>query len=185
MNNPQTSIYEEITERIITALEDGVNPWAKPWQAANSETFRNALTNRSYRGMTVLLLNLMALFRGHVDPRWLTYRNAEQLAGHVCKGEKGASIVFWKFLPARGCDGDAEADAFTDDEQQRRLIPLARIYAVFNAELDELELRAEQLRRKGSDFYTAREKKRMHYEADMMSKNRMGNYTAMLERRGK
>ena len=38
MNNPQTSIYEEITERIITALEDGVNPWAKPWQAAK---FRN------------------------------------------------------------------------------------------------------------------------------------------------
>jgi len=52
-----------------------------------------------------------------------------------------------------------------------------------SAELDELELRAEQLRHKGSDFYTVREKKRMHYEADMMSKNRMGNYAAMRERR--
>ncbi len=134
MNNPQTSIYQEITGRIITALENGVNPWAKPWQAAHCGPFRNALTNRPYRGMNVLLLNLMALSRGHVDPRWLTYRNAEQLGGHVRKGEKGASIVFWKFLPARDRDGEAEADAFTDDEQQRRLIPLARIYTVFNAE---------------------------------------------------
>jgi antirestriction protein ArdC len=108
MNNPKTSIYEEITEKIITALEDGVNPWAKPWQAVHYGPFRNALTNRPYRGMNVLLLNLMALSRGHVDPRWLTYRNAEQLGGHVRKGEKGAAIVFWKFLPARDRDGDAE-----------------------------------------------------------------------------
>jgi hypothetical protein len=48
-----------------------------------------------------------------------------------------------------------------------------------NTELDELELRAEQLRRKGNDSYTAREKKRMHYEADMMSKNRMVQYSSM------
>ena len=52
-------------------------------------------------------VNLVALARGHADPRWLTYRNAEQLGGHVRKGEKGASIVFWKFLPARDRDGDA------------------------------------------------------------------------------
>jgi antirestriction protein ArdC len=93
--------------------------------------------------MNVLLLNLMALSRGHVDPRWLTYRNAEQLGGHVRKGEKGAAIIFWKFLPARDRDSEAEADteAFTDDDQQRRLIPLARVYTVFNAEqCEELAL---------------------------------------------
>jgi antirestriction protein ArdC len=121
---------------IVALPEDGVNPWAKPWQAAHCGPFSNALTNRPYRGMNVLLLNLMALSRGHVDPRWLTYRNAEQLGGHVRKGEKGAAIIFWKFLPARDRDGEAEADteAFTDDDQQHRLIPVARVYTVFNAE---------------------------------------------------
>jgi hypothetical protein len=84
--------------------------------------------------MNVLLLNLVALARGHVDPRWLTYRNAEQLGGHVRKGEKGASIVFWKFLPTRDRGGDPEPDALTDDEQERKLIPFARSYTVFNVE---------------------------------------------------
>ena len=31
MNDQKISIYEEITAKIITALEDGVNPWSKPW----------------------------------------------------------------------------------------------------------------------------------------------------------
>ena len=106
MNSQKISIYEEITAKIITALEDGVNPWAKPWQSVHYGPFRNALTNRPYRGMNVLLLNLVALARGHVDPRWLTYRNTEQLGGHVRKGEKGATIVFWKFLPTRDRGGD-------------------------------------------------------------------------------
>ena len=97
MQPDKPSIYEQITGKIVTALENGVNPWAKPWHTVHYGPFRNALTSRPYRGMNVLLLNLVALSRGHVDPRWLTFHNAEQLGGHVRKGEKGAAIVFWKF----------------------------------------------------------------------------------------
>ena len=50
------------------------------------------------------------------------------------KGEKGAAIIFWKFLPARDRDGDAAPDALSDDEQERKLIPFARCYTVFNVE---------------------------------------------------
>jgi hypothetical protein len=50
------------------------------------------------------------------------------------KGEKGAAIIFWKFLPARDRDGDAEPDAPFDDEQERKLIPFARSDTVFNVE---------------------------------------------------
>jgi len=133
MNNQKLSIYEEITGKIINALEDGVNPWAKPWQSVHYVPFRNSLTNRPYRGMNVLMLNLLALARGH-DPRWLTFRNAEQLGGHVRKGEKGASVVFWKFLPAQGPGRRCGAQCLTDDEQERKLIPFARSYTVFNVE---------------------------------------------------
>ena len=134
MTPDKPSIYEQITDKIVTALENGVNPWAKPWHTVHSGPFRNALTNRPYRGMNVLLLNLVALSRGHVDPRWLTFRNAEQLGGHVRKGEKGAAIVFWKFLPARNRDGETQPDAASDDEQERKQVPFARSYTVFNVE---------------------------------------------------
>ena len=155
MQPDKPSIYEQITGKIVTALENGVNPWARPWHTVHSGPFRNALTNRPYRGMNVLLLNLVALSRGHVDPRWLTFRNAEQLGGHVRKGEKGAAIVFWKFLPARDRDGETQPEAAGDDEQERKQVPFARSYTVFNVEqcegLDLPPLDAEELHGRGED----------------------------------
>ena len=56
MQPDKPSIYEQITGKIVTALENGVNPWARPWHTVHSGPFRNALTNRPYRGMNVLLL---------------------------------------------------------------------------------------------------------------------------------
>ena len=134
MQPDKPSIYEQITGKIVTALENGVNPWAKPWHTVHSGPFRNALTNRPYRGMNVLLLNLVALSRGHVDPRWLTFRTAEELGGHVRKGEKDAAIVFWQFLPARDRDGETQPEAAGDDDQERKQVPFARSYTVFNVE---------------------------------------------------
>ena len=93
------NVYEEITQRIIDALEAGVIPWSRPWEMARYGVHRNAVTGRPYRGLNVVLLNLVASMRGFVDPRWLTYKNAEMLGGHVKKGEKGVGIVFWKFKP--------------------------------------------------------------------------------------
>ena len=44
MQADKPSIYEQITDKIVTALENGVNPWAKPWHTVHSGPFRNALT---------------------------------------------------------------------------------------------------------------------------------------------
>lgn len=131
-NIEKKSIYEEITERIIESLETGVIPWARPWDAAKYGEHRNGLTNRPYRGLNIVLLNLVATMRGFVDPRWLTFRNAEKLGGHVKKGEKGVAIVFWKFLSVKEREGSDSITTPEDDEQ--KVIPYARMYTVFNAE---------------------------------------------------
>jgi len=130
------NIYETITAKIITSLEDGVIPWAKPWDAVKYGVFRNAVTNRPYRGLNTILLNLTAMMQGYVDPRWLTFRNAETLGGNVRKGEKGVTVIFWKFLPKRGqVDDDGLIPEPEDDNgQERKVIPFARAYTVFNVE---------------------------------------------------
>ena len=139
MKTKNSTLYEEITNKIIAALEDGVNPWAKPWQGVSYGAFRNAITNRPYRGMNIILLNLMAMMNGYIDPRWLTFRNADQLGGRVRKGEKGAPILFWKFLPIKDREGDAASEKVDDEDQ--KVIPFARAYTVFNVEQCEgLEL---------------------------------------------
>lgn len=138
-NTEKKSIYEEITARIIDSLESGVIPWARPWEATQYGEHRNGVTNRPYRGLNILLLNLVAMMKGHVDPRWLTYRNAEKLGGHIKKGEKGVGVVFWKFLQVKGQeDRDPVSDS---DDNDRKVIPFARMYTVFNVEqCEDLDL---------------------------------------------
>jgi antirestriction protein ArdC len=133
------SIYEEITEKIIDALEAGVAPWVRPWETAQYGEYRNALTNRPYRGINVMLLNLVTMTNGFVDPRWLTFRNAEMLGGHVRIGEKGVGIVFWKFLTVTENTNKDRTEDSGDNNQ--KIIPLTRMYTVFNVEqCDGIEL---------------------------------------------
>ncbi len=131
-NNDKKSIYEEITERIIDSLEDGVIPWVRPWAAVKYGEHRNGLTSRPYRGLNIMLLNMVAMTKGFADPRWLTFRNAEKLGGHVKKGERGVGIVFWKFLSVKERE---DSDAIVDpDDKEQKVVPFARMYTVFNVE---------------------------------------------------
>ncbi len=120
-------LYAEVTARITAALERGTVPWRRPWHA---QGIRNAATNRPYRGINLLLLGLVAVERGYDDPRWLTYRQAAQIGGHVRRGERGEGIVFWRWL---GRDGD--------DPERTRRVPLLRTFTVFNvAQCEDLSL---------------------------------------------
>jgi len=112
--------YAEVTARITAALEAGTVPWRHPWRARGH---RNAISNRPYRGINLLLLGLVALQQGYTEPRWLTFRQAVSLGGHVRRGERGTAVVLWKRIERRDdSDGDL-VDTF----------PVIRSYTVFNA----------------------------------------------------
>ncbi|MCY3656223.1 MAG: ArdC family protein [Chloroflexi bacterium] len=87
--------YQEITDRIIAALERGTVPWRTPWRARGH---RNARSQRPYRGVNTLVLQTAALERGWSDPRWLTYPQARAAGGHVRRGEHGTRVVLWKWI---------------------------------------------------------------------------------------
>jgi antirestriction protein ArdC len=52
----------------------------------------------------------------------LTYKQALEAGGHVRKGEKGAHIVFWKFLAVT----DDQGQAVVDDHGKEKQVPMAR-----------------------------------------------------------
>jgi len=56
----QTSLYQEITDKIITELEAGRVPWVQRWETAAAKaplaTPKNAATQRRYSGVNVLIL---------------------------------------------------------------------------------------------------------------------------------
>jgi len=118
------SVYDQITDRIIALLEQGVVPWRKPWKA-QSGLPRNLVTKKPYRGINVVLLHAMR----YESPYWLTFRQAIELGGNVRKGEKACPVVFWKRL-------DIE-DKETGETEK---IPLLRFYYCFNvAQCDRLK----------------------------------------------
>ena len=145
MTTEKINIYDEITNKIIAALEDGMNPWARPWKSSSLGPLRNAVFGRPYRGVNTLMLSLTSLVAGYLDPRWLTLKNANQLGGRVRKGQKGTSIVFWKFISKEeGHEGGEEP--VDGGDENRKVFPFARRYTVFNVEqCDGLELEALEL----------------------------------------
>lgn len=116
--NKSSSIYERVTDQILSALSRGVVPWRKPWKGREFLPC-NAASKRIYAGVNLFTLGV-APFSDH---RWLTVRQANELGGHVRKGERGSLVVFWKIL-----SGSA------DDEGSKRTIPLLRHFIVFNVE---------------------------------------------------
>ena len=92
------SIYQTVTDRIISSLKAGVIPWEKPWKTpryAGGPFPRNFYTGKPYRGINVLLL----WSSEYSSPFWLTFKQAQALKGNVRKGEHGTPIVFYKQLP--------------------------------------------------------------------------------------
>lgn len=81
-------IYREITDRIITQMEQGIIPWRKPWIARGQAI--SYATGKPYS-----LLNQMLLGR---PGEYATFRQIQQEGGYVRKGEKASMVVFWKVM---------------------------------------------------------------------------------------
>jgi antirestriction protein ArdC len=116
----KTSLYEEITARIIADLEGETFPWAQPWgqprgagqQNAALGLPRNAATGKSYSGINILILWGRLFDEGFPCQSWLTFRQAISLGGTVRKGEHGVSVCYAdKFIPKRQASADADCGA--------------------------------------------------------------------------
>ena len=122
-------IYAIVTEKIINLLEQGVVPWRRPWTSAGLP--RNLVSKKPYRGINHFLLSASK----YVSPFWLTMRQANELGGHVRKGEESTVVVFWKVDDAKQSTEDLDNEE-TDAKTRRRF--LLRYYRVFNLEQCEL-----------------------------------------------
>lgn len=116
--------YQEVTDKIITALESGVKPWECPWDSSCALP-TSLFTDNAYSGINILLLWSSMFEKGFNSSHWVTYKQARELGGNVQKGEKGTAITFykpWKKL---------------NDEGEEEVIPLLKTFTVFNFEQTE------------------------------------------------
>jgi len=127
----RSSLYEEITGKIIAELEQGRVPWVQPWGAVTAPLGlpKNAATGRSYSGINILILWCAVAERGFTGQTWLTFRQALKIGGHVRKGETGTTVVYAdRFIPYR----ERQRAAETGDQPDA--IPFLKRFTVFNAD---------------------------------------------------
>ena len=122
--------YSEITEQIIAALEAGTPPWRQPWDNAKAGgpcMPQNAATGARYRGINVLTLGMSPLAFMTGDPRWATYKQAQERGWQVKKGAHGLTGFFYKRIEAdrtENADGESEGGKW---------FPLLRSFTLFHA----------------------------------------------------
>lgn len=126
----RTSLYEEVTAKIISQLEEGRLPWVQPWDSAacaGPALPRNAVTGRTYSGVNILMLWGAVIANGWPSQGWLTFRQALHAGGNVRKGEQGTMVVY--------------ADRFVTDREKARVaseggeakaIPFLKRFTLFN-----------------------------------------------------
>jgi len=145
-----SAIYEKITEQIIAKLEAGTIPWQKPWNGGESP--KNLISKKPYRGINTFILSCS----DYQSPYWITYKQAQEKGCQVRKGEKGTTVIFWKFLDNSQKNPVGTEKNTVGTEKSSRKIPLLKYYTVFNVEQCD-GLKVVEQKEKPIDFHPIRE----------------------------
>ncbi len=138
-------LYQQVTDKIIAAIERGTLPWRKPWRTdtsrAASDTLMpvNGTTGYHYSGINVLLLWLAADEGGFHSNRWLTYKQAEAAGGHVRAGETATLAVVFRPWDKPLTDADGRPQCDDEGNPLKTRIPMLKPLYLFNvAQCDHL-----------------------------------------------
>ncbi|MBI6567543.1 DUF1738 domain-containing protein [Pseudomonas synxantha] len=150
-----SDIYLDVTNKIVSALSQGVIPWIKPWTTSGSSVDApfpiNAITRRPYAGINIPLLWAEARLRGYRQDRWLTYNQARKAGGHVRKGEQSTLAVLYKPMSKEAHDEDGQV--VRDEQGNVKMVQFAllRTHCLFNIEQTEGLPNDEQHHDEGED----------------------------------
>ena len=114
-------IYQEITNQIISDLEQGTPVWEKPWEKGFTGFPINVFSKSFYSGINTVILWHRQSQLGADSSQWLTFRQAQNLGGHIKKGAKAICVIFYKKITVE--------DKETEEE---KTIPILKAYPVFN-----------------------------------------------------
>jgi antirestriction protein ArdC len=122
----QSQIRDDVTARIVQALEADLLPWRRPWRATvgGSQPGRhsNVASRKAYSGINPLLLEIHALRLGLLSRWWGTFNQWHQVGCTIRKrpanvepGNWGCRVVFWKPMTKTVVTDDQTGD---EDEEK-------------------------------------------------------------------
>lgn len=134
MANAMNKVRSDMAQRFVDALSQGQLPWRACWRQQRPV---NMTTGKLYRGVNALYLSYIADELGYADPRWCTYKQAQEKGWQVRKGEKSARVEYWAYYDRKQKKllswEDARRCLAADPNYMENLQLSCRVYSVFNA----------------------------------------------------
>jgi antirestriction protein ArdC len=93
-NEAAPDLRLQIANLLLERIETVSAPWQKPWKAGEVQAPINAVSGTPYRGLNHV--QLMLATPDPTDPRWCTYKQAQEQGWQVRKGAHGVRIEVWK-----------------------------------------------------------------------------------------
>jgi len=158
----QNEIRQQITDKLIAALENNVMPWRRPWsRSENTGRPANVTSKRPYSGINPLLLELDSMKKGFHSRWWATFQQWKELGCCVMKrpdsvqqGQWGTAVVLFRPIEKK------TIDAKTGDEKDDKFL-LMRTFTVFNADqvqgAERFQVTEEPCGQRQPDFEPAEE----------------------------
>lgn len=115
MIKEKANVYQMVTDRIISELEKGMIPWERPWNGIRAGAF-NRVSKKPYSIINQMLLKYTG--------EYATFKQWQELGGHIRKGEKSEIIVFWKVLEVE--------EENEKGQKEKKSIPLLKYINVFH-----------------------------------------------------
>lgn len=129
----KSMVRQSLAAAFLAALEQEQLPWEAGWTVPRPQ---NPVSGKPYRGINRLWLSYIAQKRGWMDPRWCTYRQAQEQGWQVRKGEKSSKVEFWSVYDIKQHKSidfrEAEKLVQKDPEYQKNLRMNVKVYSVFN-----------------------------------------------------
>lgn len=129
MADMKKDYYQEVTNEIIKAIEEGTTPWQQGWDskvgAAIAAVPINGKTGRPYYKDNLIRLSIVMQQHGNSkDPRFFTFNQAKDMGYSVKKGAKSTLIRMGFYA-----DKDLEGNELPEEEKHWT----NRYYRVFHA----------------------------------------------------
>jgi antirestriction protein ArdC len=132
-------IFENVTNKIIEGLRQGIIPWHSGLKGTFSSLPMNMMTKRPYSGINILLLGLQEEYN---QALWGTFNQISKLGGKVRKGEKSTEIVFSDFFirnkySKRKITFEEYEKLSKEEKEDYTVLRLLKIHRVFNIDQTE------------------------------------------------
>lgn len=146
-------LYQEVTNKMIEKIEQGVAPWRKSWSQYGLA--RNYATNHIYSGINMILMNMTE----HPIPYFMTFHQIKEQNGKIRKGSKAEMVIYFNVYYKDEHDQTLTREAASAARQQGRevqVLKFIKYYNVFNiADIEGIEFEIPQVELKDNDQINA------------------------------